>query len=59
MEDSFSEIFKRANYQILFEGVETELDEMQCKGMNAQYLQGFRYSRPMPLEQLREFLEKK
>ena len=58
MVGSFSEIFKRANYQILFEGVESENDEMQCKDMNAQYLQGFRYSRPIPMEQLREFLEK-
>lgn len=58
MVGSFSEIFKRANYQILFEGVESENDEMQCKDMNAQYLQGFRYSRPIPIEQLREFLEK-
>ena len=59
MVGSFSEIFKRANYQILFEGVESETDEIQCKDMNAQYLQGFRYSRPIPMEQLREFLEKK
>lgn len=58
MVGSFSEIFKRANYQILFEGVEDEKDEMQCKDMNAQYLQGYRYSRPIPIEQLKEFLEK-
>jgi len=59
MVGSFSEIFKRANYQILFEGVESEMDEMQCKDMNAQYLQGYRYSKPIPMEQLREFLVKK
>ena len=59
MVGSFSEIFKRANYQILFEGVESENDEVQCKDMNAQYLQGFRYSKPIPIEQLKEFLVKK
>ena len=58
MVGSFSEIFKRANYQILFEGVEDEKDEVQCRDMNAQYLQGYRYSRPIPIEQLREFFEK-
>lgn len=58
MVGSFSEIFKRANYQILFEGVEDEKDELQCKDMNAQYLQGYRYSRPIPIEQLKDFLGK-
>ncbi len=59
MVGSFSEIFKKADYQILFEGVEDEKDEAQCINMNAQYLQGYRYSRPIPMEQLKEFLEKK
>lgn len=58
MVGSFSEIFKRANYQILFEGVEDEKDEIQCKDMNAQYLQGYKYSKPIPIEQLKDFLEK-
>lgn len=59
MVGSFSEIFKRANYQILFEGVEDEKDESQCIDMKAQYLQGYRYSRPIPIAELRNFLEKK
>ena len=59
MVGSFSEIFKKADYQILFEGVEDEQDEMQCINMNAQYLQGYKYSKPIPIEQLREFLKKK
>lgn len=59
MVGSFSEIFKKADYQILFEGVEDEHDEKQCISMNAQYLQGYRYSKPIPIEQLAEFLEKK
>ena len=58
MVGSFSEIFKKAEYQILFEGVEDENDEKQCINMNAQYLQGYKYSKPIPMEQLEEFLEK-
>lgn len=58
MVGSFSEIFKKADYQILFEGVEDEHDEEQCIDMNAQYLQGYKYSKPIPIEKLREFLKK-
>ena len=58
MVGSFSQIFKRANYQILFEGVEDEKDELRCKNMNAEYLQGYRYSKPIPIEKLRMFLDK-
>ena len=56
---SFSDIFTRANYQVLFEGVETEDDEQRCENMNARYLQGFKYSEPVPMMQLRRFLSKK
>ena len=58
MVGSFSEIFKKAEYQILFEGVEDEKDETQCINMNAEYLQGYKYSKPIPMEQLENFLEK-
>ena len=58
MVGNFSEIFKKADYQILFEGVEDEHDEMQCIDMKAMYLQGYKYSKPIPMEQLTEFLEK-
>lgn len=55
---SFSDIFKKSNYQILFEGVENERDETQCKEMNALYLQGYKYSKPIPMDQLTGFLRK-
>lgn len=58
MVGSFSEIFKKADYQILFEGVEDEKDEQQCIGMEAMYLQGYKYSKPIPIHQLADFLEK-
>jgi len=57
MVGSFSEIFKKADYQILFEGVEDENDEHQCIDMDAMYLQGYKYSKPIPIEQLETFLE--
>lgn len=58
MVGSFSEIFQKADYQILFEGVEDESDEQQCIDMDAMYLQGYKYSKPIPIERLHEFLEK-
>lgn len=59
MVGSFSEIFKKAEYHILFEGVEDDNDEDQCISMNAEYLQGYKYSRPIPMENLKDFLEKR
>lgn len=58
MVGSFSDIFKKSNYQILFEGIEDERDESQCREMNALYLQGFKYSKPIPIERLCDFLKK-
>lgn len=56
--ESFSDIFKKSNYQILFEGVEDDRNENHCKEMNASYLQGYKYSKPIPMEQLTNFLNK-
>ena len=39
-------------------GVENDRDENRCRNMSASYLQGFKYSRPAPIEQLRDFLPK-
>lgn len=59
MVNSFSDIFAKARYQVLYEGVENEADEMRCKNMNALYLQGYKYSKPVPIEDLRNFLVQK
>ena len=53
---SFSDIFKKSGYQILFEGVEDDNDERICLEMNALFLQGYKYSKPVPIERLRDFL---
>ena len=35
-----------------------EKDEERCRAMSAMYLQGYKYSCPVPIEKLREFLPK-
>lgn len=54
----FSGMLYSLGYTLLFEGVETELQEQICKKNRANYLQGFRYSKPIPIEQLKDYLTK-
>ena len=58
MVKTFAGMFKQLNYSVLFEGVEDERDEQHCISMQASYLQGYKYSRPIPIERLRDFLDK-
>lgn len=51
-------MFTDMNYAILYEGVENEKDEALCRKMYARYLQGYKYSKPIPIERLTEFFEK-
>jgi EAL domain-containing protein (putative c-di-GMP-specific phosphodiesterase class I) len=51
-------MFVDVDYDVLYEGVENEADEALCMGMNAAYLQGYKYSRPIPIERLTEYFEK-
>ena len=55
---SLARMFKDMKYSVLYEGVEDEKDEERCKAMSATYLQGYKYSRPVPIEKLREFIPK-
>jgi len=55
---SLADLFAKLNYSVLFEGVETDNDEQMCREFYASYLQGYKYSRPIPIEGLKEFLEK-
>lgn len=55
MVSNFADIFSNLGYEILFEGIETKEDEEMCKGMKAKYLQGYKYSKPIPIEQLSRF----
>ena len=55
---SLADLFSRLDYAVLFEGVETERDEEMCRELFATYLQGYKYSKPIPIDRLREFLER-
>ena len=54
----FSEIFEELDYKILFEGVENEDHEKICQEAHADYLQGYKYSKPIPFAEARTFLSK-
>ena len=56
--ENLAHMFRDMEYSILYEGVEDSSDEERCKIMSASYLQGFKYSRPVPIETLREFLQR-
>lgn len=50
-------MFSEAHYSVLYEGVETESDQERCTEMSARYLQGYKFSPPIPIERLREYFE--
>jgi EAL domain-containing protein (putative c-di-GMP-specific phosphodiesterase class I) len=58
MVGTFAGMFRKLNYSVLFEGVEDEHDEQHCINMQASYLQGYKYSKPIPISDLRFFLGK-
>ncbi len=53
-----SEAFRDINYELLYEGIETEKNQELCVSCGADYLQGYMYSKPVPIDKLREFFEK-
>ena len=55
---SLANMFDDLNYSVLYEGVETDSDEERCKSMSASYLQGYKYSRPIPIIELKKFFSK-
>ena len=56
---TLSNIFHYSGYTILYEGIEDENDEQRCVEMNGLYLQGYKYSKPIPMDDLRRFLNRK
>ena len=56
--ENLANMFKDMDYSVLYEGVEDDKDEKRCREMAASYLQGYKYSRPVPIEKLRNFLPK-
>jgi len=55
---SLADLFSRLNYSVLYEGVEDEKDEQMCISLSASYLQGYKYSKPIPISEIRGFLDK-
>lgn len=51
-------MFSDMNYAVLYEGIEDDSDESRCLNMCARYLQGYKYSKPIPIIQLCEFFAK-
>ena len=56
--ENLARMFNDFNYHVLYEGIEDVADEDRCLSMSATYLQGFKYSKPIPIGQLYTFLEK-
>lgn len=56
---NMANLFSELNFSVLYEGVENESDETMCRNMSASYLQGYKFSRPIPIEDLRKFAEQK
>lgn len=59
MVTNMSKLFKDIGYNILFEGVEDNDDEVVCSNLGFDYLQGYKYSKPVAIEEIVHFLEKK
>ena len=55
---NLANMFADMDYAVLYEGVERDSDESMCRDMSAAYLQGFKYSKPVPIERLAEYLRK-
>ena len=56
--DYFSSAFEKPGYRILYEGVETDAQEEFCIACHADYLQGYKFSKPVPIEDLGKFFVK-
>ena len=56
--ENLAKMFSNFNFRVLFEGIENNEDEERCLSMSADYLQGFKYSQPIPIGELYTFLSK-
>ena len=58
MVSNLASMFSNMSYSVLYEGIEEDADEAMCRRMDATYLQGFKYSRPVPMGDLTRFLSR-
>lgn len=59
MVENIANMFYETQYAVLYEGVETDKDVAICEQMHALYLQGFHYSKPLPIEEMTQFFQRK
>ncbi|MBR0118835.1 MAG: EAL domain-containing protein [Eubacterium sp.] len=59
MVSHLARMFSAMDYSVLYEGVETEADEEKCIRMSAKYLQGYKYSKPIPIGELKDWFDKR
>lgn len=57
MLEGVSNIFSIVGYKLLYEGIENTIDQERCISMQAEYLQGFKYAKPIPIEELDSFMK--
>jgi len=50
-----SQAFIDLDYELLYEGVETESHEELCLSCGADYIQGFKYAKPVSAEELKNY----
>ena len=55
---SLAHMFSDMQYRVLYEGIENDTDEERCIEMYANYLQGYKYSKPIPIENLTKYFTK-
>lgn len=53
-----SQAFRDLDYRLLYEGVETKEHEELCLNCGADYIQGFKYSKPVPIEEVKNFFSR-
>ena len=53
-----SQAFRDLDYKLLYEGVETQEHEDLCMSCGADYIQGFKYAKPVQIKELRSFFDK-
>ena len=53
--ENLAKLFNDFNYFVLYEGIEDSVDENRCVSMSASYLQGYKYSKPVPINELESF----
>lgn len=53
--ENLAHMFNELGFSVLYEGVENNGDEERCREMSASYIQGFKYSQPVPIERAKDF----